>query len=144
MSYGRSSSKLTYNDGSISLLYTDGDTCPTNNNLKFFLFLLNSRAKWWNYIKFNKIKAIGEGVSHVFNKLILFKKIFTKLQVALYRFKEFILFFEIWPVKVGPHNRYLMERKNKNKKKSLFHLKSISSFIFQAILLKFSGNVPYL
>ena len=43
-----------------------------------------------------------------------------------------------------PHNRYLIGRENKNGEKSLFYSKSISSFIFQEILLKFSGNVPYI
>ena len=57
------------------------------------------------------IKDIG-GVSHVFYKLILFYLVFTKLQDAFYRFKKFELFFEIWPVKVGPHNRLLMRRGN--------------------------------
>ena len=37
------------------------------------------------------------------------------------------------------HNRYLLGRENKNGEKSLFHLKPISSFIFQAILLKLLG-----
>ena len=31
-----------------------------------------------------KHKAIGEGVNHVFYKLILFQRVFTKLQVASY------------------------------------------------------------
>ena len=45
---------------------------------------------------------------------------------------------------IGPHKRYLIERENKNGKKSLFYLKSVSSFISQAILLKFSENVLYI
>ena len=32
---------------------------------------------------------------HVFYKLILFCRVFTKFQVAFYRFKKFKLFFEI-------------------------------------------------
>ena len=35
----------------------------------------------------------NEGVSHVFYKLILFYRVFTKLQVALYCFKNFKLVF---------------------------------------------------
>ena len=42
-----------------------------------------------------EIKGIGGGVDHVFYKLILFYRVFTKLQVAFYRFKKFKLFFEI-------------------------------------------------
>ena len=90
------------------------------------------------------LRSLGKGVTYVFYKLILFYTVFTKLQFAFYSFKKFELFFEIWPIKIGPHNRYLMGRKNENGKKSLFHLKSISFFIFQAILYKFLGNVPYI
>ena len=84
-----------------------------------------------------QLKGIG-GVDHVFYKLILFYRVLTELQVAFYRFKKFKLFFELWLVNL--HNRYLIGRENKYGKKSLFHLKSISSFIFQAILLKFLEN----
>ena len=41
------------------------------------------------------VKGIGGGGDHVFYKLILFYRVFTKLQVAFYRFKKFKLFFEI-------------------------------------------------
>ena len=37
-----------------------------------------------------------------------------------------------------------MGRENQNGKKRLYNLKSIFSFIFQEIFLKFSGNVPYI
>ena len=57
------------------------------------------------------VKAIGE-VNHVFYKLILFYRVFSKLQDAFYRFKKFKYFFEIWPVKVGPHNRFPIGREN--------------------------------
>ena len=69
-------------------------------------------------------------------------------------FKEFLLSFNLpftvlkiqiifWDmtVKVGPHNRYLIQKENG--KKSLFRLKSIS-FIFQTILLTFLAHVPYI
>ena len=90
----------------------------------------------------NLIKAIG-GVYHVFYKLILFYRVYTKLQVDFYS-KIFKLVFEIWLVKVGPHNRYLIGRENENSKKSLFHLKSISSFIFQTIFFNFLQKVYFL
>ena len=57
---------------------------------------------------------------NVFYKLILFSKVFTELQVDLYRFKGFKLFSEIWPVKVGPHNRFLMGKGNKTALKEYF------------------------
>ena len=40
------------------------------------------------------IKAIG-GVNHVFYKLMLFCRVFTKFQVAFYRFQKFKIVFEI-------------------------------------------------
>ena len=47
------------------------------------------------------------GVNHVVYKLIIFYTVFTKLQVAFYRFKKFKMFFEIWPVKVN-RSKFLM------------------------------------
>ena len=58
-----------------------------NIKLKFFLFFFENTLKFL-------IKTIV-GVSHDFYKLILFYRVFTKLQVAFYCFKKFKLFYEI-------------------------------------------------
>ena len=52
-----------------------------------------------------------------FYKLILFYRVFTKLQVAFYRFKKLKLFFEIRPVKVGRITGFLWEGETKTEKK---------------------------
>ena len=57
------------------------------------------------------IKAI-EGVSHGFYKLILFSRVFTKLQDAFFCFKKSESLFDIWLVKTRPHNRFLIEKEN--------------------------------
>ena len=72
------------------------------------------------------------GVSHVFYKLFLFYRVFTKLQVAFYHLKK--IFFEIWPVKVGCITGSLWDGKTKTTKK----VSSFSSHIFQAFFFKLS------
>ena len=65
-----------------------------------------------------------------------FYRVFTKLQIVFYRFKKFELVFEIWPVKVGPHQRFPIGKENENSEKRLLYLKFISSYI----LKQFSSN----
>ena len=102
------------------------------NKMLFVLCIVKVEEKY--KILFNKCNTFlrpQEGLNHVFYKWILFYRVFNILQVAFYRFKKFKLFFEIWPVKVGLYNRYLIGRENENGEKSQFHLKSISFFIFK-------------
>ena len=72
-----------------------------------------------------------------FYKLILFYRVFTKLQVAFYHLKKFESVFEIWPVKVESHNRFPMGSENRNSEKRLFNLKSVFFFIFQIFRICF-------
>ena len=73
------------------------------------------------------------GVSNVFYKLVLFYKIFSKLQDAFYGFKKFELFFEISPVQVRLHKVPFGKGKLKQ------HKKTILLKIY--LLLHFSSNL---
>ena len=78
------------------------------------------------------------------NDLFYFELVSGFLGLCQAKWNEISCTNPVWLVKVGPHNRYLIRRENYNCEKRLFHLKSIYSFIFQAIFFKFSGNVPYI
>ena len=68
------------------------------------------------------MKAIeGGGVSHVFYKLMLFYKVFIKLQVAFYRFKEFNFFLRYDQSKSDCITGSLWEGETKAAKKRVFH-----------------------
>ena len=89
-------------------------------------------------------KAIGRGVSHVFYKLILFFRVFTKLQVVFYRLKNFKLFLRYDQSKSGRITGSLWKGKTKTVfYKILFQLKLTSSYVFQVIFFKFLQSGLY-
>ena len=83
-------------------------------------------------------------VSHVFCKLILSIEFFLNFKVHFTLLKNSKIFLRYDRSKSGRIKGSLWKGKIKKAKKRLFHLKSISSYIFQATLLKCSGNVPYI
>ena len=66
------------------------------------------------------LKPLGGGVNHVFYKLILFYRVFTKLQVGFYRFKKLIYFLRYEQSKLGRITGSLWEGKTKTAKKDYF------------------------
>ena len=55
-----------------------------------FVCVWTTRFKY-SRLQLREFKAIG-GLSHVFFQLILYYRVFTKFQVAFYRFKKLKLF----------------------------------------------------
>ena len=77
-------------------------TSNTNNNLK-----QDEIKRFLNLRLFMILKGIGD-----FYKLILFCRVLFELSEILNCLKKFKVVFEIWAIKVGDRNRFLMEGAN--------------------------------